>query len=174
MEQEIREIFERITERFEIPIRLSHRCETGVYYHVEDLSSPELELCAQFIAERVRNVAHPLLPSILINLPGGYTDLAATLSTELAPPGESLEIITMKDLDAGNGHLARLKNARCILVNDVITTARSCLAIHSRITMLGASVLCWACLVDRTFGPGPVPVVAAYTGAPVTLLGEIP
>ena len=40
--------------------------------------------------------------------------------------------------------------------------------------MLGSTVLCWASLVDRTFGPGPVPVVAAFTGEPVTMLEELP
>jgi hypothetical protein len=174
MEREIKEIFERVTENFDIPMRLSARCETSVYYHVENLTTAELEICAEFVAERVVNVCHPLLPTILINLPGSYTGLAEILSKELAPPGEALEVMTLEQLDAGNGYLTRLKGSRTLLVNDVITTARSCLAAHSKITMLGSTVLCWAALIDRTFGPGPVPVVAAFTGAPVTILERLP
>jgi len=174
MEREIKQIFERISERFEIALRLSNHCETSVYYHVENLSGEELQLCASYIAERVRNVCHPLLPTILVSLSGSYTELPLMLSQELAEGGEPLEVMTLNQLDAGNGHLSRLKNSRTVLVNDVITTARSCLKTHSRITMLGSTVLCWAALVDRTFGPGPVPVVAAFTGEPVTLLQQLP
>ena len=174
MEQRIKQIFEGITEHFSIPMRLSSRCETEVYYHVENLSQEDLQLCAAYIGERVRNVCHPNMPTILISLSGSYTDLAETLSIELGQSDKPLEIVALQDLDAGNGVVSRLKHSRSVLVNDVITTARSCLKAHTRITMLGSTVLCWAALIDRTFGPGPVPVVAAYTGAAVRLLEELP
>lgn len=174
MEEELRDIFGRITERFQTPLRLSGRCETKVYYHVEDLAPDELYLCAQYIAERVINVCSPLRPELLIKLPGSFTELTEMLSRELGDPEEPLEIMTMPEVEAGNGHGARLKTAKVMLVNDVITTARSCLKAHSQITMMGASVLCWSALIDRTFGPGPVPIVTAFTGEPVQIIGELP
>lgn len=174
MEEQIREIFEAIAENSTTPLRLSKRCETNVYYHVEDLTVESIEICAAYISERVGNVCHPPIPDIIINLPGNYTGLAEVLSKELAAPGEQIEVVTLEQLDGGNGFVSRLKNSKVILVNDVITTARSCLKAHSRITMMGASILCWATLIDRTFGPGPVPVISAYTGAPVTLLERLP
>lgn len=174
MENEIKEIFEDITEYFDVPLRLSSRCETKVYYHVEDLTSEDLQVCAAYIAERIEKVCHPPLPEFIINLPGSYTGLASILSAELSPPGEEIEVIRYDKMEAGNGFGKRLRNARVLLVNDVITTARSCLKAHTKTTMMGASVLCWAALIDRTFGPGPVPVVSAFTGAPVTLLEELP
>lgn len=167
MEEEIREVFRQITERHEEPMRLGSRCETNTYYRVEDLSDDGLALCASYVADRVYKVCSPSMPSILITLPGNYTGLGEALSEELCPPGETLEVVSLRDIDRLQ---SPLKGARAVLVNDVITTARSCLEAHTRITMLGATILCWACLIDRTFGPGPVPVVAAFTGAPVTLL----
>jgi hypothetical protein len=174
VETEIREIFESITEHHTTPLRLSSKCETTVYYRVEDLTLQDIEICAEYIAERVFNVCHPQLPQILIHLPGSYTGLTETLSRALGAPDEPLDVMTYAQVEAGNGCRSRLKNASVMLVNDVITTARSCLAAHTQITMMGATVLCWGALIDRTFGPGPVPVITAYTGEPVTLIGEIP
>lgn len=173
MGSEIREIFEGITERFEVPIRIGGRCEANVFYRVDCLDKPNLEVLAGYVAERVVKVCQPSLPQKLVNLPGGYTELASFLSNELAPPGESLEVIAYEELNPHNGNSHVLKGCQVVLVNDVITTARSCLEAHTQVTMMGASVLCWAALVDRTFGPGPVPVVASFTGEPVTLLEEI-
>jgi len=59
------------------------------------------------------------------------------------------------------------------MLTDVITTARSSLEAHTKATLRGVPVLCWATLIDRTFGPGPVPVVSALTGAPVRLLSRL-
>ena len=168
--ENIREIMEKITETFELPIRVGSRCEANVFYRVEDLSSDDVEECARYIAERVVKVCYPNLPSVLLNLPGSYTGLAEALSKELAPPGEQLEVLQVEEFNHESGIGKRLKGANVLLVNDVITTARSCLEVHTKSTVLGAAVLCWAALIDRTFGPGPVPVVASFTGEPVTLL----
>lgn len=166
----IRAIMDTITERYDLPIRVGSRCEAQVFYRVEDLSSEDVEECARYVSERIIKVCAPNLPQYLLNLPGSYTGLAEALSKELAPPGEQLEVIELDQFNIENGLGKKLKNSTVILVNDVITTARSCLEAHTRATMVGATVLCWAALIDRTFGPGPVPVVASFTGEPVTLL----
>ena len=173
MEDRLKEIFGGITDYYDLPLRLSSRCETKVYYRVEDLSSDDIETCAQYIGERVNNVCLPSLPEIIVDLPGNFAGLAEALSKELAPPGESMEVIKFEQLEGGNGISRRIKNTQILFVNDVITTARSCLEAHTKVTMMGGAVLCWATLIDRTFGPGPVPVVAAFTGAPVNLLEEL-
>ena len=72
-----------------------------------------------------------------------------------------------------NGHGEKYKGCNTVLVTDVITTARSSLEAHTKATLRGIPVLAWATLIDRTFGPGPVPVVSAFTGAPVRLLTQI-
>ena len=173
MEQDLKKIFDRITEYYDVPLRLSSHCEAKVYYRVEDLTDEDIDACASYIGQRAVKVCYPTLPELLINLHGSYTGLAATLAKELAPPGESLEVLTLEQVESGNGYGSRLKNTTVMLINDVITTARSCLEAHTKITMMGASILSWACLIDRTFGPGPVPVIAAFTGAPINLLEEI-
>ncbi len=172
MEEEIIEIFERVTERYEIPVRIGSRCESNTYYHVDDLSEGDVETCGQYIADRIIKVCQPVLPELLIQLEGSRTGLAEILAKELAPAGEELEIIQYHKISTGNGVSQRIKNSKVALVNDVITTARSCIETHTKITMMGSSILCWAALIDRTFGPGPVPVVASHTGEPITLLEE--
>ncbi len=171
---EIKEIFEKITEHYSVPLRVGSRCEANVYYRVEDLSADDIAVCAQYVSDRILKVAAPALPHFLINLKGSYTDLAGVLARELAPPGETLEVVNFDEINSGNGKSSQIKGMNVILVNDVITTARSCLEAHTRVTMMGASIICWAALIDRTFGPGPVPVVASFTGAPVTLLSGLP
>ena len=174
MDREIEEIFEKVTERYEVPIRLGSRCESHVYYRIEDLSPEDVEVCAQYIAGRIINVCSPSLPNLLIPLPGSFSDLAFALSKELGSSGEPIEIMELKMLNSENGVGQKLRTSTVVLVNDVITTARSCLEAHTKTTVMGAQVLCWASLVDRTFGPGPVPVVSSLTGEPVTLLEELP
>lgn len=171
---EIKDIFQRITEHYDVPVRVGSRCEANIYYRVEDLKPDDIASCGEYVAERIVKVCSPTLPSIIIALRGSYTGLAIELSTRLAPPGEALEVLTYEQVNGGNGYGSQIKGANVILVNDVITTARSCLEAHTRVTMMGASILCWAALIDRTFGPGPVPVVAAFTGAPITLLEGLP
>lgn len=157
-----------------MPLRVGSRCEASCYYRVEDLGADDIQVCADYLAERVLKVCSPALPHFLVNLRGSFTGLAAVLAKELAPPGESLEVLEFSQLTSGNGVTSRIKGSNLILVNDVITTARSCLEAHTRVTMMGGSILCWAALIDRTFGPGPVPVVASFTGEPVTLLEGLP
>ena len=80
-----------------------------------------------------------------------------------------LDQIELEKIEQGNGIRKVLKDRPVVLVNDVITTGKSCLEAHNATTLMGGTVLCWAALIDRTFGPGPVPVVAAFTGEPITL-----
>ncbi|MBL7661696.1 phosphoribosyltransferase [bacterium] len=170
----MREIFERITEHFKVPIRVGSRCEANIFYRVDQLSPEDLKTCGDYVAERVLKVIEPNLPEIIINLPGGYTGFAEILAQELALPGEEpIEVIPYAKLDPQNGKSSSIRGKNLILVSDVITTARSCLEAHTRVTMLNARVLCWASLIDRTFGPGPVPVVASFTGDPVRLLEDV-
>ena len=174
MENDIRDIFNRITERFDVPVRIGSRCETNTYYRIEDLSSKDIELCAEFLAERIENVCSPNLPEILITLPGSYTGLTEELAKRLSVESSPLPMIDLEDVHLENGNAGIVKNKRIMLINDVITTARSCLEAHTKVTIAHASVLCWVALVDRTFGPGPVPVISAFTGDPVLLLEELP
>ncbi len=167
---EIRNIIEKITEHYETPVRVGSLCETSTFYRLEDLRDQDLSFLATYIAERIFKVCHPSLPSLLISMPGGYTGLVDLLARELADEDSPLEVVGAEVLSSGNGKAARLKNLNTVIVTDVITTARSCIEAHTKATMYGANVLCWACVIDRTFGPGPVPVVAAHTGAPVQLL----
>ena len=172
--REIRDIMDEITEHYSTPIRIGSRCEADVFYRVEDMEDSDLEVCANYVADRIMKVCSPNLPSYLISLFGSYTEFPKILAGELAPPGEMLEVFQINDQSLSNGKGEKLKNANVILVSDVITTARSCLEAHTKITMIGAQILCWASLIDRTFGPGPVPVVSAHTGAPVQMLEELP
>ena len=166
----IPQIIERITERYESPIRVGSRCEARVFYRMEYLTSEDMDQLADYVSERVEKVCSPMMPEVLISLPGSYTSLARYLSRTLSTTGEPLEVINVEQLSGTSGNKNWLRGMNVCLVNDVITTARSCLEIHTKVTMLGASVLCWAAIIDRTFGPGPVPVVAAHTGDPVRLL----
>lgn len=168
-ESDIIDIFSNITERYEQPLRLGKNCQSNTYYRVEDLKEKELQLCAEYLQERIQKVCYPSLPSILVSLKSNFTELAEKLAQELAPLGESLEVIELEKIEAGNGIRKVLKDRPVILVNDVITTGKSCLEAHNTTTLMGGTVLCWVALIDRTFGPGPVPVVAAFTGDPVIL-----
>ena len=169
-ESEIIDIFSSITERYEQALRLSKSCESNTYYRVEDLKERELQLCAEYLSERIVKVCYPNQPEILISLKSNFTELAEKLANELAPYGESLEVLELEKVEAGNGIRQILKGRPVVLVNDVITTGKSCLEAHNTITMMGGVVMCWVALIDRTFGPGPVPVVAALTGDPITLV----
>ena len=165
---ELREIFGRITEHHNMPLRIGSRCESKVYYRVEDISWDDLTKCAEYVTERIEKVCSPNLPDILIDLHSGFTGLAIIAGEKLAELGEAPKVLRYDELKEGSAEVLKGKNI--VIVNEVITTARSCLEAHSRITVLGGSVFCWAALIDRTFGPGPVPVVAAFTGEPVQLV----
>lgn len=170
------EIFERITERYEEPVPIGGRCESSVYYRVEDLSDDDLDVCAHYVASRIRNVASPYIPQLFLKLPGGYSFFAERLCavySEIQPDAKEIPLEQYLESKMSNGHGEKYKGYRTILVTDVITTARSSLEAHTRATLRGIPVLCWATLIDRTFGPGPVPVVSAFTGAPVRVLTKI-
>jgi hypothetical protein len=172
MSSELREIMERITERYEMPIQIGSRCETNTFYRVEDLTEQELSFVAGYIAERIRNVSSPSEPEVILSLPGSYAGLARALARELSNSSDPLDVIHTEQLSSQAITSTWLRNTPTILVNEVITTARTCLEAHNQATLLGASVLCWAALIDRTFGPGPVSIVAALTGEPVRLLDD--
>lgn len=170
----IQEIISGITELYEVPVRVGSRCEANVYYRVEDLTGDQLETIATFLAARIKNVCAPQVPQAILSMPGSYIGLARLLSRELARDGEALEVVSVEQLSAPTGHTNWLRDTNVILVNEVITTARTCLEAHTRATMLGATVLCWTAIIDRTFGPGPVSIVTAFTGEPVRLLEAVP
>jgi hypothetical protein len=172
----ISEIFERITERFEEPVPIGSRCESTVYYRVEDLTDEELDACAQYVASRIRNVVAPQTPQLFLKLAGGYSFFAERLCAmyqELFPSAVEIPLEQYLESKLFNGHGERFRGKNCILITDVITTARSSLEAHTKATLRGIPVLGWGTLIDRTFGPGPVPVVSAFTGAPVRLLTQI-
>jgi len=173
---DINEIFERITEKFEEPVPIGGRCESTTYYRVEDLTEKDLDVCAEYVATRIRNVCSPQTPQLFLKLPGGYSFFAERLCaiySELYAGGQDVPLEQYLESKMSNGHGERYRGYNSILVTDVITTARSSLEAHTRATLKGIRVLCWATLIDRTFGPGPVPVVSSFTGAPVRLLTQI-
>lgn len=166
MRDEINNIFAKITESYSTPIRIGSRCESNFYYRIEDLKLKEVDFIVDFLHERLLESCQGEQPDVLINLSESIIELPKKLSSLF----NNIEIINKAQLKVGNGVTAKLKNKKAILVNEVITTARSCLEAHTKATIMGANVLCWASLIDRTFGPGPVPVVAALSGEPVKLL----
>jgi hypothetical protein len=175
-QEELEEIFANITEEYEEPVPIGGRCESTIFYRVEDLSDAELDACAQYVAERIRNVISPQHPELFLKLPGGYSFFAERLCavySEMYNKGKEIPLEQYLESKMSNGHGEKYKGCASILVTDVITTARSSLEAHTRATLRGIPVLCWATLIDRTFGPGPVPVVSAFTGAPVRVLTQI-
>jgi hypothetical protein len=174
--EDITEIFARITEEYEEPVPIGGRCESTVYYRTEDLTEDDLNTCAQYVAERIMKVVSPSEPQLFLKLPGGYSFFAERLSavfSELMPGRREIPLEQYLESKISNGHGEKYKGHNAILVTDVITTARSSLEAHARATLRGIPVLCWATLIDRTFGPGPVSVVSAFTGAPVRVLAKI-
>ena len=169
MSSEINDIFRNIEEFYETPIRIGSRCESNVYYRIEDLQQEDVSLICDYLGERVEEVCQPDLPDLIVNLATSVTHLPEQLAARLG----DIEVIDGERVHAGNGVGSRLRGSKVLLVNEVITTARSCLEVHTQITMMGATVVSWASLIDRTFGPGPVPVIAAFNGEPVQLLEKI-
>jgi hypothetical protein len=173
---ELEKIFSRITESYEDPVPIGGRCESNIFYRVEDMSDADLDTCAHYVAERIRNVVAPQTPQLFLKLPGGYTFFAERLCavySELYNKSKEIPLEQYLESKMSNGHGEKYKGSCSILVTDVITTARSSLEAHTRATLRGVPVLCWATLIDRTFGPGPVPVVSAFTGASVRVLSQI-
>ncbi len=174
--EDINEIFERITERYEEPVPIGGRCESHIYYRTEDLTEDDLNTCAEYVARRIQNVVSPSEPRLFLKLPGGYSFFAERLCavySELILNGEEIPLEQYLESKLSNGHGEKYRNWPCVLITDVITTARSSLEAHTKATLRGIPVLCWATLIDRTFGPGPVSVVSAYTGAPVRVLTQL-
>lgn len=173
---EINEIFEHITEVYETPVPIGGRCESNVYYRVEDLTEEDLNTCAEYVAHRLRDVLAPQVPQVFLKLPGGYTYFAERLCamySEINPGLGEIPLEQYLESKLSNGHAEKYRGKNAILVTDVITTARSSLEAHTKATLRGIPVLGWATLIDRTFGPGPVPVISAFTGAPVRVLTQI-
>ncbi len=171
---EINEVFERVTDTYEQPVPIGGRCESQVYYRVEALTESDLNACAEYVYERIMNVVSPQIPELFLKLPGGYTFFAERLCAYFSEmTGKDIPLEQYLESKMSNGHGTKYKGKHAILITDVITTARSSLEAHTRATLRGIPVLCWATLIDRTFGPGPVPVVSAFTGAPVRVLTRI-
>lgn len=174
--EDIQDIFDSITERFENPVPIGGRSESHVYYRVEDLDDDQLNACADYVAHRVRNVVAPLDVHLFLRLPGGYSFFAERLCaiySEITRSKEDIPLEQYLQSKFSNGYAERFRGMNAVLVTDVITTAHSSLEAHTRATLKGISVLCWATLIDRTFGPGPVSIVSALTGEPVRLLSSI-
>lgn len=174
--EDIEEIFAKVTDRFEEPVPIGGRCESNYYYNVQDLSESDLDACAMYVANRIIDIFHPMHPELILKLSGGYSffgeRLSATISELLHEP-RSIPIVHYDTVQAAVASGNEWKGKHAILVTDVITTARSSLEAHTRATLSGIHVQCWACLIDRTFGPGPVPVIASFTGEPVRLLTQL-
>jgi hypothetical protein len=174
--EDLDDIFERVTENYDEPVPIGGRCESTTFYRTEDLSDHDLNLCAEYVAERIKNVVAPSSPELFLKLPGGYSFFAERLCavySELFNGGKDIPLEQYLESKLSNGHGEKYKGYSAILVTDVITTARSSLEAHTKATLRGIPVLCWATLIDRTFGPGPVSVVSAYTGAPVRVLTQM-
>lgn len=174
--EEINEIFEGITERYDEPVPIGGRCESHVYYRTEDLTEDDLNACAHYVAQRIDNLLSPQEPDVFLKLPGGYSFFAERLSAvyaEISPSGNDIALEQYLESKLSNGFGSQYRGKTAILVTDVITTARSSLEAHTKATLRQIPVFCWATLIDRTFGPGPVPVVSAFTGAPVRVLAQI-
>lgn len=170
---EISEIFSKITEKYDNPVPIGGRCESNVYYRVQDLNEDDLNECAHYVAKRIFDVMSPQGPELFLKLPGGYSFFAERLTAlfaELSRDHTEVPLEQFVEAKLYNGHGEKYKGKRAVLVTDVITTARSSLEAHTKATLRGINVLCWATLIDRTFGPGPVPVVSAFTGEPVRML----
>jgi len=174
--EDLEDIFANITEEYEEPVPIGGRCESRIFYRVEDLSDADLNTCAEYVADRIKNVVAPGKPQLFLKLPGGYSFFAERLCavySELYNAGKEIPLEQYLESKLSNGHGEKYKGYQTILVTDVITTARSSLEAHTRATLRGIPVLCWATLIDRTFGPGPVPVVSAFTGASVRVLTQV-
>jgi hypothetical protein len=174
--EDISEIFSKITETYQDPVPIGGRCESSTYYRVEDLTDADLNLCAEYVSQRIYNLLSPHGPQLFLKLPGGYTFFAERLCavySELYGKSEEIPLEQYLEAKLSNGHGEKYKGCNAVLITDVITTARSSLEAHTKATLRGIPVLTWATLIDRTFGPGPVPVVSAFTGAPVRVLTRI-
>jgi orotate phosphoribosyltransferase len=165
-----KEIFEKVTERFSVPIKLSKNCESNTFYRVEYLSQEDVSYCAEYLSNRILDCISPSDADFLVEMPGSSLHLAQAIANALGETIPSPKVLSLHEFNMGNGKASQVKGKTVVIINDVITTGRSCLEAHSKLTMSGANVVAWASLIDRTFGPGPVPVIATLSGDPVSLL----
>ena len=169
---DINKIFENITEYYQEPISIGSRCQSNYFYRVEDLSEEDLNICAEHVAYRIKNVLSPQEPQLFLKLPGRYSFFAERLYavySEIIPCTEEIVFDQYLKSKAATGYFEKYKGFNTVLITDVITTARSTLEAHTKLSLKGIPILSWVALIDRTFGPGPVPVISAYTGGPVIL-----
>ena len=110
------------------------------------------------------------IPDCLIAVKPESEDLAIQIAKMLYPE-MPLDVYTYDSIKENAQVRAELRGRRAALINNVITTGRTCLEVHSIASMI-CNVVCWATIIDRTFGPGPVPVIASHTGEPVVLMEQ--
>mgnify|MGYP000653058217 CR=1 FL=1 len=152
--EEIGELFSKITEEFEEPVRIGSRCESQVYYRVEDLSDEDLNVCARYVGERILEVGNNQFPDLILKLPGGFSFFAERLAvvfSELNPSGKEVPLEQYLESKLFNGHGERYKGCSAVLVTDVITTARSSLEAHTKATLRGINIFCWAALIAVSY-----------------------
>lgn len=173
--EDIVRIFDSITEHYENPVAIGTRCESNVFYRVEDLTEESLNLCANAVAARIFDLMGSDEPDVFLKLPGGFSFFGERLAAVYSEYWSKKEIAFEQILESKffNGVTERFKGKTAVLMTDVITTARSSLELHTKATLRGIKVVCWTSLIDRTLGPGPVPVVSAFTGSPVRVLSGI-
>ena len=106
--EEINDIFCKVTEEFEDPVPIGGRCESNTYYRVEDLTDEDLNTCARYVADRIKNLLAPNHPKLFLKLPGGYSFFAERLHTmymELyAPKGHEIALEQYLESKISNGH----------------------------------------------------------------------
>ena len=56
---EVNAIIDRITERYEQPVPIGGRCESNVFYRIEDLTEDDLNVCAEYVAYRIEKIIAP-------------------------------------------------------------------------------------------------------------------
>ena len=150
MEEKLQQIFSDICQHHETPVKIGNRCQSHDYYHIENLSSEDLRLCSEVLLERILNVCYPQAPELLLKLPSCYSDLALLLQSGLRELDRGVELVELSYSDLEETLLNYVKDTKLIIVADVLTSARSCLEVHSLATMYGGSVLAWLSLIDRT------------------------
>ena len=105
--EQLEDIFGRITEEYQEPVPIGGRCESRIFYRVEDLSDADLNACAEYVAERIRNVVSPSKPQLFLKLPGGYSFFAERLCavySELYNRGQEVPLEQYIESKMANGH----------------------------------------------------------------------
>jgi hypothetical protein len=174
--EEIEEIFVKITESFNEPIPIGGRCESSVYYHTADLTDDDLSKCAEYAVDRINKVLGNQQVDVFLKLPTEHSYFAEKLYLmyqDFNPQATDVVFDTYSPVAITNGMGEKYRGKNTVLINDVITTARSTLEAHGKATLRGIPVLAWTTLIDRTFGPGPVPVISAFTGASVRVMTNL-